>query len=76
MHVRCRGDTEWTPGFVVLSSPNHKSVAIMINGAVRAGDGYVSVLLPLIYEPDTDRFIGVVSPDDEYEIEMIRPSRT
>lgn len=69
VRVRCRGDTEWTQCLVTLSSPNHKSLIVMFNGAIRAGNGFLMAVLPLSYEPDTDRFVGVVSLD-EYEVEL------
>lgn len=70
IRIRCRGDTEWTEGFVALASTNYNSLAIMLNGAVRAGDGLMAIILPLTREPDSDRFIGVMT-SDEYELERI-----
>ncbi len=73
VRVRAAGtDDEWMNALVVLSSENGRSVALALQGMVRAGAGhmaYVGNFLPLSvdYERET-----VTSPmGDEYELEVM-----
>jgi hypothetical protein len=68
VRVRRRGDDPWTDGRIALASDNGLSLAIWLDGAVRGGDGYIAVILPLIFDPVENAYIGVVIPD-RYELE-------
>lgn len=68
VRIRRCGDSAWTDGAIALISDNGLSVAVALDGAVRAGDGFIAVVLPLIFDPDEKSYIGVVIPD-RYELE-------
>lgn len=64
--VRMAGTSdEWTPAVVELVSDNGVSVALSLDGVVRASGGFVGVVLPLLIEQQITGLDGT-----EYEIEI------
>jgi hypothetical protein len=59
-------DDEWVTGMVGLA--HGTSVALILNGAVRCGDGFLSGFLPLTHA--NDQFTGLLH-GDRYEVELI-----
>lgn len=74
MSVRVRrvGDTEWTQGVISLASPIDfrkpvQSVAVALDGPVRAADGLILQMLPLLIDYANETTLGLTG--DEYELE-------
>lgn len=59
---------EWCRAVVELASGNGKSVALRLEGAVRAGGGLVMGILPLTIDYEAETVTSLLG--DEYEIEV------
>lgn len=70
VRIRRKGDDGWTRGMVTLASENGKSIVIMMDGAVHAGDGVLVGVVPL--SVDNGVITGLFFPD-EYEVEILKP---
>lgn len=68
---RAGSNDEWCPGAVILISPLCVSVAVELYGAVRAGDGIVMGVLPLLIDRERETVTGLTG--DAYEIEKHTP---
>lgn len=65
---RLGGTDEWVTGRVLLISPNRESVALEIDGAVRAQGGFVFRILPLSIDYEKCVITGLTG--DKYEIDV------
>jgi hypothetical protein len=70
VRVRRAGDDEWTGACVMLASSNADSLALALDGGVRASKGFVFNMLPLLYDEKRGAYFGVFIPD-KYELEAI-----
>jgi len=70
-HVRIRRDPSdhWCSAVVKMISPNGRVIGLMVSGMVRAGGGFVSGSVPIIYDPDSNQFSGLTG--DLYTIEKL-----
>lgn len=62
---------EWCRAVVALASPNGRSVALRLEGAVRAGGGLIMGVLPLTIDYQRETVESLFG--DAYEIEIARP---
>jgi hypothetical protein len=70
IRVRRVGDEEWVNGMVGVA--HGTSVALVLNGAVRSGDGILQGFLPLTQAEDPF-FTGLLG--DQYELEQLPRDR-
>lgn len=68
VRVRQAGDREWTMGTVILASPEGRAIVVRLAGAVRAGEGYVMNVLPLMIDYENETVTGLTG--HEYEMEV------
>lgn len=69
VRVRLEGtEDEWVRGVVLLASENGASVAIGLDGMVRAGGGYAGGVLLIDIDYDAETVTSLMG--DRYEIEV------
>lgn len=69
VRVRHEEGDEWCTALVAIASASGKSVALHLDGAVRAGKGIIVGVLPLNIDYDARTVTSLIG--DEYEIDLI-----